>query len=87
MLGLTVVIAVINDSIVSLQSKTQNVDLTLTTAFSTCARNEFKISNLSNDKVVLNDTTTGYNYFDNRSSLRRGWKRPGRLQFSLRGNG
>ena len=26
-----------------------------------------KISNLSNDKVVLNDTTTGYNYFYNRS--------------------
>jgi len=60
-------VALISDNITKLQTKTQNISLVDTNQYSTSLMNEFKISNVSNDKVVLNDISTGFNYFNTKT--------------------
>jgi hypothetical protein len=57
-------ISIIDDNITTLQSKTQNQNASTTTTNFT---NQLKVNNGVSDKVVLNEQTSGNNYFYNKS--------------------
>ena len=57
-------ISIIDDNISTLQSKTQNQNASTTTTNFT---NQLKVNNGVSDKVVLNEQTSGNNYFYNKS--------------------